>query len=460
MRVGWLRYLLPLVCLLAFFGCGKDEEAQQDNRTAVQVVKPGLATHRKRLKFPGVTSAAETSKLSFQSSGEILELRKDIGDTVRAGEYLGRVTSTAQRAQVGVAQAQLVSAQAQHRELLAGSRRQEIEAQRAVVKAAEASVSQAKANSKTTQSSLSLAQAERDRYRKVFEAEALSVQQMQQVEAQLAQAASQHAASQEMVRQAQQQLAQAKQQLSLQREGPRPEQVSASAAGVEAAAAQVTQSQSQLQFTELRAPYSGLISAKLAEVGDLASPGQAVYELSSQHRQEFIIQVPSLHINKLEEGMDCHLTFLQLGDEEVPARVSEIQPVNDTNSRNFQVKLTMKEWPLGRELSGVIGMSHFMLDEGVEAYSAPVSSLKKDETGEGYSVFAVSNGKATLTQVEMVTVQDEEAVFLADFPQGADVVISGQEYLRDGDEVRVVGAMDAQKLVSPNKVESDGGQGL
>ena len=448
--------ILCLLSLSILTGCQEKPKEKADNRTAVQTIKPGLSKHQQRLKFPGVTSSAEVSKLSFQASGQIQELTKDTGDTVQMGEYLGRVNSTSQQAQIRVAQAQLASSRARHQELLAGSRQQEISSDLAAVRAAEAAVAQAKSSAAASKAALDLAQADRDRYARVFEAKALPKQQMQQSEAQFLQAQAQYDASKQSILQAQQQLAQSKQSLSLRRAGPRPEQIASSASNIDAAAAQLAQTQAQMQFTELKAPFSGIISNRTAEVGDLSGPGQVVYELRSQHRPEMIIQVPSLHINKLRLGMTAKISFIQLPGEEIQARVSEIQPVNDGTSRNFRVKITMKEWPLGRELSGVIGTALFELSESEEAYTVPVSALKQSMEDQSYTVFIVKNGKATLTPIEVVTVQDEEAIFKAEIPDGAAVVISGQEYLRDGQDVRIVNAMDAQTLVTPNKSKTQG----
>ena len=210
--------------------------------------------------------------------------------------------------------------------------------------------------------------------------------------------------------------------------------------------------QTQLQYTELRAPFSGRITRKLAEVGDLASPAGPVYELRSVLRPELIIQVPSLHVGSIQPQMEAEVTFTNFPGTVVKGEVSEISPVNDDRNRNFQVKLRLLDSPFERDLDGVIGMATFKFGSKKEAFWVPVSAIIKPGGGDNFSVVYVDNNKAQMFGVEVLAVDGERAVLHGELPEGKQIVISGQEYVKPGQEVRVVETFDAQKLVDPNNV--------
>ena len=60
--------------------------------------------------------------------------------------------------------------------------------------------------------------------------------------------------------------------------------------------------------------------------------------------------------------------------------------------------------------------------------------------------------------VKVIKIADEKALIQGNFTSDSRVVISGQEYLKDGKPVEIVDALDSQKNVSPDKepVHGDG----
>jgi multidrug efflux pump subunit AcrA (membrane-fusion protein) len=74
--------LVAMAALLAIFGCEDEREEPEVIRPVRYVVVEGsdAATHR---TFSGVSKAGQESRLSFQVSGQVLDVPINVGDTVK-----------------------------------------------------------------------------------------------------------------------------------------------------------------------------------------------------------------------------------------------------------------------------------------------------------------------------------------------------------------------------------------
>jgi RND family efflux transporter MFP subunit len=81
-----------MVATLALWGCGREQTAP-DRPPVVRPVKTLVvgAGGGDRLAFPGTVQAAKRAELSFRVSGPLIELPVNEGDTVSAGQVLGRI---------------------------------------------------------------------------------------------------------------------------------------------------------------------------------------------------------------------------------------------------------------------------------------------------------------------------------------------------------------------------------
>jgi len=83
----------------------------------------------------------------------------------------------------------------------------------------------------------------------------------------------------EQIDQARAALRQVEERYALVKEGPRAEQLDQARAKLAAAGAAVSHAKQQLDYTELKAPFNGIILSKSAEPGEYLSPGAPVVTL-------------------------------------------------------------------------------------------------------------------------------------------------------------------------------------
>ena len=195
----------------------------------------------------GNVETRQTS-LAFEASGRIAALHKE-----EAGELLGQLDDEALRISRRQAAAELKRLQAQAALAHEGTREEDIDAARANEAAARAQLEYASATLKRQQDLVPVGAASRQMLDDARRAE--------------------HAARESLTAAAAQRAAAEK--------GPRAQEIAAADAAAEAAAASLAALDYQIhRGAVLTAPSAGIIRARLAEPGDMASPSRTIYQLS------------------------------------------------------------------------------------------------------------------------------------------------------------------------------------
>lgn len=107
-------------------------------------------------------------------------------------------------------------------------------------------------------------------------------------------------------------------------------------AAQDAAAARLTQAQEQLEYTQIRAPYSGLVTQRHLEVGEMASPGQPVMTGISLDRLRVTADVPQSLIASVRTGGSARVYLADA--QAVETRSIVVFPFADPSSNTFKVR--------------------------------------------------------------------------------------------------------------------------
>ena len=206
----------------------------------------------------------------------------------------------------------------------------------------------------------------------------------------------------------------------------------AAQAGTAQAEAAVAESSTAVGFTKIRAPFDGLITAKLVDPGAMAAPGIPLLILEDPSRFRLEANVDESQIGLVKLGATVPVVIDSLGGQEIAGKVVQIVPAADPASRTFTVKIELPANPLIR--SGVFGRAKFSHGER-ESMVVPQTALL--QRGQLDAVYVVSkDGLATLRYVTLGK------------PSSGNVeVLSG---LQDGD--RVVAQVNGREL-SGKRVE-------
>lgn len=109
----------------------------------------------------------------------------------------------------------------------------------------------------------------------------------------------------------------------------------------EAAEAGLRQAREQLDYTQVRAPYSGIVTKRHVELGETANPGQPLMSGISLNELRVKVDVPQSLINGIRESGQARVLLSPQAQESVDAIKVTIFPTADSGPNTFKVRLDL-----------------------------------------------------------------------------------------------------------------------
>ena len=214
----------------------------------------------------------------------------------------------------------------------------------------------------------------------------------------------------------------------------RQEDIAAAEAGLRQARASVDLAQTQLSKSAIRAPITGLVSARLVDPGELVGPGVGVIQLVDIGYVEVYATVSEVQIQKLLVGQPAEVTVDALPGRTFRGPVADINPSTIPNQRFFIVKVRLGN-PQGVLRPGMFARICVTLEERKRVVLVPDDAII---TRDGATVvFVARGGVAKLERVQRGLSRDAQVEVSGNVRAGEMVVVSGQASLEDGTPVEV-----------------------
>jgi membrane fusion protein, multidrug efflux system len=200
----------------------------------------------------------------------------------------------------------------------------------------------------------------------------------------------------------------------------------------EAAAAQVERMENELDNTKLRAPFDGIVDARMADVGDYLSPGQPCAMVIDQDPFLVVGQASEKDIGSINKG-DSGWAMLVSG-ERIDGKVRFVSKSADSATRTFRVELEIPN-PQGKIRDGITAEMHVSGRE-VQAHRISPAILALDEAGKIGVRIVDDKKKVQFVPVEIVA-DTTEGIWVSGLPAKATVITVGQDFVSAGQEVRI-----------------------
>jgi RND family efflux transporter MFP subunit len=350
--------VVALICILAgVFWNGRNQAAPVSQAAAlVRAVQIGAVGANPNYTYAGEVRGRYESQLAFQVGGKIIKRYIDLGKRVQAGEPLMQLDPKDVQQTVNISSAQVYSADSQ----------------------------------------LKLAESNLARYRKLYEQNAISHMQYEQV----------------------------------------LNAYDAAVAVARQASAQYVQGANQLDYTTLYADGDGVIASIDAEAGQVVGAGQNVVTLVKDGELEVEISVPENRIEEVRKAGLVNVSFWALPSVKVDGKIREISPMADKVTRTYKVRISLlKTLP---EIK--LGMTATVAVAGNGQQSAvyiPLSAVYQDK--ESPSVWVINGDAVSLRPVILGAFGDKTVQVLAGLNNGETIVTAGVHKLREGQKVRIAG---------------------
>ncbi|MBI3229353.1 MAG: efflux RND transporter periplasmic adaptor subunit [Burkholderiales bacterium] len=166
---------------------------------------------------------------------------------------------------------------------------------------------------------------------------------------------------------------------------------------VVAARAREVQARQQLQHTEVRAPFDGLVSERKASVGDTAQVGKELVKVIAPESMRFEGLVAADRIGELQLGQNVSFNINGYGKQEFIGKVRRIDPTANPNTRQVAVQISFE----GVNQPKVAGLyAEGRIETGtVSSLTVPEAVLAR--AGDKAYVWRLSDGKIHKVEVKV-----------------------------------------------------------
>ena len=195
--------------------------------------------------------------------------------------------------------------------------------------------------------------------------------------------------------------------------------------------------------TTLIAPFSGVISGKYFEDGEIysgtpvATVGKAaIVSLIQINRLKTIVSISERYFPAIKKGMVANVKVDVYPDMQFEGKIIRIYPTVNPQSRSFEVEISINN---KNNLLRPGMFCRITIDlKKVKAMVLPAMAVLKMQGSNNRYLFVDKNGKAKSVDVEMGDrFNDQVEVISSELKPGDKIVINGQDRLLDGSEIQV-----------------------
>ncbi len=188
-----------------------------------------------------------------------------------------------------------------------------------------------------------------------------------------------------------------------------------------------------LARTEIKAPFNGIITARLHQAGEDIAQAEAILTMTDPDNLEIRVHAPLKHNKRVKLGDNLHVYH---NSGEFEAKIRSLIPVSDIRSQTFEARIDLPlemqdAFSVGELISLALPIAQKRLTTLVPRDAVVLRSA-------GAHVFKIDNeNKAVKVQVKLGEGTGDWIAVTGDVSEQDRVVIRGAETLQDGQQVKL-----------------------
>lgn len=196
----------------------------------------------------------------------------------------------------------------------------------------------------------------------------------------------------------------------------------------------------EVSYTRITASIDGVVAERLVRQGNLVQANQPLFRLVDNRTLEAVLNIPERELATMRVDLPVSMQVDAVPGERFEGRVARVSPVVDAGSGTFRV--TTEFTSDGTLRPGMFGRVGVVFDQRADVLTVPREALIE---GDGTTaVFAVRDGIAARTPVQLGFINGTYAEIRDGLDEGDQVVTIGKVTLRDGSAVQVLNAEPEQ----------------
>ena len=227
-----------------------------------------------------------------------------------------------------------------------------------------------------------------------------------------------------------------------------PEEYDQVVTRLDTARAQSESDRIQLGYTEIRAPFAGLVVTRHIHYAEQVNAGMPLFRISDFNPLLCPIQIPERDIPKVQVGQQAYLTLEAWSGERFPARVLRVRPIVDAATGTVRVTLEVETG--GRLRPGMFARAFVQTETRSDALVVPKSALSLESIGD--TVYVAEGDTASRREVQLGFKEGDFVEVLSGVSEGERIIVVGQDGLSDGTPIQILSGLGDSKSAEPPSV--------
>ena len=232
----------------------------------------------------------------------------------------------------------------------------------------------------------------------------------------------------------------------------------AQAAQVDAAQSNVDRLKAQKAFSNIVAPFDGVVTARNVDVGSLVRADGVdtppLFTVADIHQMRVYVPVPETYAASLKDGMKATLELPEYPDRRFDATIETTSHAIDRKSRSLLVELTADNKD-GALSPGAFARIRFELPPDPNTLTIPASAIVF--RGDAPQVAAIGrDNRVSLKKVQIMRDLGTEVEITGGLNQDERIVANPPDSIGNGEEVRVMEAAGDKTPGSPTLQRAQG----
>ncbi|MBZ5855611.1 efflux RND transporter periplasmic adaptor subunit [Flavihumibacter profundi] len=196
-----------------------------------------------------------------------------------------------------------------------------------------------------------------------------------------------------------------------------------------------------LGYTNLKAPFAGIVTQKLAEAGNMANPGMPILVIEQSGSYQVSASVPENSISQIKQGGTATITISAIG-KSIPGTITQVNQSSEFTGGQYLIKVAIADKDkVGLYAGMYANVAIPVVQKGTveidgDRLMVPVSSIEfKDQLTGLYTIG--SNNTALLRWVRLGKTYGANVEVLSGLGKNEQFVVSADGKLYNGAQVKI-----------------------
>ncbi|SFQ31536.1 efflux RND transporter periplasmic adaptor subunit [Caldicoprobacter faecalis] len=186
---------------------------------------------------------------------------------------------------------------------------------------------------------------------------------------------------------------------------------------------------------KLLSPIDGVVSSLSVQTGQMAAQASPPVTVIDMTALILDIRLSEFDVVKVQPGQKVDVYVDAAGSQPVEGVVEWVSPSTDPRSQAYGVRIKIDNSP-GKLRPGMFARAGLVLDKKENAVVVPKRAIVRQ--GDKAYVFVIKGGSVERREVQVGMDDGERIEVISGLKSGEQVVVKGQAYLKEGQEVDIV----------------------